>query len=203
MAKMFYTLEEVAQKLGKSEDEVREMASSGQIQEFRDRDKLMFKVDQIDLLAGGDEDHGEVTLELEESSAGSGLGLSGSALNLSDSNEGTGMSVFDTDHGDASGPVETVTSDEEGTRIGETIEDDLSLEAVGSGSGLLDLTRESEDTSLGAELLEEVYSGEDNIEIPANASGLFEAAADATPEEAIAATSDCGTVDDDLIGAST
>ena len=29
MAKMFYTLEEVAQKLGKSEDEVREMASKG------------------------------------------------------------------------------------------------------------------------------------------------------------------------------
>jgi len=41
---------------------------------------------------------------------------------------------------------------------------------------LLDLTRESDDTSLGAELLEEVYSSEENIEIPANASGLFEAA---------------------------
>ena len=59
----------------------------------------------------------------------------------------------------------------------EAYDEDLSLEAVGSGSGLLDLTRESDDTSLGAELLEEVYSSDDNIEIPANASGLFEAAA--------------------------
>ena len=44
MAKMFYTLEEVCLKLGKTEDEIKEMARSGQLQEFRDRDKLMFKV---------------------------------------------------------------------------------------------------------------------------------------------------------------
>jgi hypothetical protein len=173
MAKMFYTIEEVCEKLGKSEDEVREMAASGQIQEFRDRDRLMFKVEQIDLLAGGEEDTGDVHLELEDTSGGSGLELSTSSLGLADSREasgtGTGVSVFDTDHGE---------EDAEATRAGEAVEDeDLSLEAVGSGSGLLDLTRESDDTSLGAELLEEVYSGEDNIEIPANASGLFEAAA--------------------------
>ncbi|MHC4976883.1 MAG: helix-turn-helix domain-containing protein, partial [Planctomycetota bacterium] len=51
MAKMFYTIEEAAQRLGKTEEEVQAMASSGQIQEFRDRDKLVFKADQIDLLA--------------------------------------------------------------------------------------------------------------------------------------------------------
>lgn len=192
MAKMFYTLEEVAQKLGKTPDEVKEMAKSGQIQEFRDRDKLMFKVDQIDLLAGGDEDTSEVHLELEDSSAGgSAIGLTGSglglkddsALGLADSREGTGISVFDTDHGS-----ETVAAGD--TQVGaETIEDDLSLEAVGSGSGLLDLTRESDDTSLGAELLEEVYSSEENIEIPANASGLFEAAAVDTDDRRIGMTS--------------
>ena len=38
----------------------------------------------------------------------------------------------------------------------------LSLESVGSGSGLLDLTRESDDTSLGAELLDEIYPGGTN-----------------------------------------
>jgi hypothetical protein len=32
----------------------------------------------------------------------------------------------------------------------------VNLEGVGSGSGLLDLTRESDDTSLGAELLDEI-----------------------------------------------
>jgi hypothetical protein len=185
MAKMFYTLDEVCQKLNKSEDEVREMAASGQIQEFRDRDRLMFKIEQIDLLASGDEDTGEVHLELEDTSGGSGLELSG--VPLTDSREssgtGTGISVFDTDHGGE--------DDAEATATGESFEEDLSLEAVGSGSGLLDLTRESDDTSLGAELLEEVYSGEENIEIPANASGLFEASAAAeapAPEEAVAAS---------------
>jgi len=199
MAKMFYTIEEVAEKLGKSEDDVREMASTGQIQEFRDRDKLMFKVDQIDLLAG-DEETGEVHLELEDTAGGSGLGLSGGdtggdldmgltssssssapGMGMTDSREGTGISVFDTDHGQ--------DDSAEGTKVGDAYsEDDLSLDEVGSGSGLLDLTRESDDTSLGAELLEEVYSGEDNIEIPSNASGLFEAAsAEAVPDEAVAA----------------
>ena len=107
MAKMFYTLDEVAAKLKKSPDEVKAMAKSGQIQEFRDRDKLMFKVDQIDLLAGGDEESGEVHLELEDTSGGSAIGLTGSGLDLrddtgiglADSREGTGISVFDTDHG--------------------------------------------------------------------------------------------------------
>jgi hypothetical protein len=191
MAKMFYTLEEVCQKLDKTEDEVREMASSGQIQEFRDRDKLMFKVDQIDLLAG-DEETDEVHLELEDTAGHSGLGLTststgtgaatdasaesgaatgtGTALPLSDSREGTGISVFDTDHG-----LDEGAGTEDQTRLAD-FEEDMNLEAVGSGSGLLDLTRESDDTSLGAELLEEVYSGEENLEIPSNASGLFEAA---------------------------
>lgn len=36
----------------------------------------------------------------------------------------------------------------------------LGIEGVGSGSGLLDLTRESDDTSLGADLLDEIYPDE-------------------------------------------
>ena len=183
MAKMFYTLEEVAAKLKKSPDEIRAMAKSGQIQEFRDRDKLMFKTDQIDLLAGSDEETGDVHLDLAESAVGSGLTGTGSGLDLkgdssiglADSREGTGISVFDTGHGGEDAPVEVAAGD---TQVGmDTVDDELSLESVGSGSGLLDLTRESDDTSLGAELLEEVYSSDqENIEIPANASGLFEAA---------------------------
>lgn len=56
MAKLFYTLKEAAEKLKMSEMQVRELASHGQLQEFRDRDKLMFKVDQVNLLAMDDED---------------------------------------------------------------------------------------------------------------------------------------------------
>lgn len=181
MAKMFYTLEEVCQKLGKTEDDLKEMVSSGQIQEFRDRDKLMFKVEQIDLLASSDEDASEVHLDLEESAGSSGLALESeaSALGLTDSREGTGVSVFDTDHAGEDAA--------EGTHAGEAVEEELSLDAVGSGSGLLDLTRESDETSLGAELLEEVYAGDENVEIPAHASGLFEAAGTESPGDAAAA----------------
>lgn len=206
MAKMFYTLEEVAAKLKKTPDEVKAMAKSGQIQEFRDRDKLMFKVDQIDLLAGSDEESGEVHLELEDTGSSSAIGLTGSGLELKDSSgtgigltdsrEGTGISVFDTDHGDESragtgsgmrsGSAIGLASPEAmsgETQVGGEAVDELSLEAVGSGSGLLDLTRESDDTSLGAELLEEVYASEGPADIPANASGLFEAAAPVVDED--------------------
>jgi hypothetical protein len=203
MAKMFYTLEEVCQKLARNADEIREMVRSGQIQEFRDRDRLMFKVEQIDLMASSDEDIGDVHLDIEDVSGGSGVALKdesaigladsreGSALAdsrdasdsrdsiaLADSREGTGVSVFDTDHG---------TEESDKTSAGEAAEEELELDAVGSGSGLLDLTRESDDTSLGAELLEEVYASEGEVELPAHASGLFEAAAADKPVDEIPA----------------
>ncbi len=225
MAKMFYTIEEVCEKLSKNEDELKEMVRTGQVQEFRDRDKLMFKVEQIDLLAS-QEDTSEVHLDLEDTSGGSGvelkeesslglaesregmgladsregigladsrdleglsesregLGLSDSreGIGLSDSREGTGVSVFDTDHGG---------EDTEQTQTGDVTDDELGLDAVGSGSGLLDLTRESDDTSLGAELLEEVYASDEKVEIPAHASGLFEAAGAEKPAEEVTGTS--------------
>ena len=39
---------------------------------------------------------------------------------------------------------------------------DLNLEGIGSGSGLLDLTRESDDTSLGAEILDDISPAKGN-----------------------------------------
>lgn len=62
------------------------------------------------------------------------------------------------------------------TQIQPAVEDQLSLEGVGSGSGLLDLTRESDDTSLGAELLDEIYPGNEQKQEGGigSASGIFE-----------------------------
>ncbi|MEM8756507.1 MAG: helix-turn-helix domain-containing protein [Planctomycetota bacterium] len=54
MAKMFYTLEEAAGRLGKSVDEVRSMIESGELQEFRSGDDLVVKREQIDLIVGDD-----------------------------------------------------------------------------------------------------------------------------------------------------
>ena len=187
MAKMFYTLEEAAERLQKSVDEVREMASSGQLQEFRDRDKLMFKVDQVDLLAGDDEPlddlgAGSGAIPLADSGMGSGLDLSasdtGSGFDLADSGptdftespkERTGVSVFDVDDLDDADPSAV-------TQVTDSGFDDATLEAVGSGSGLMDLTRESDDTSLGAvELLDDIYPSDEQPGETIGASGLFEA----------------------------
>ena len=56
---------------------------------------------------------------------------------------------------------------------------------IGSGSGILDLTKESDDTSLGAELLDEIYSGDSDAtkeSVDDTRPGLDEAIEEA-PEE--------------------
>lgn len=67
-----------------------------------------------------------------------------------------GINVFDDDEFDehVDPLAQTAVSDVGG----------LGIDGVGSGSGILDLTRESDDTSLGAELLEEIYTGEEGGE---------------------------------------
>jgi hypothetical protein len=68
----------------------------------------------------------------------------------------------------------------EKTQITGAGSDQISLEGTGTGSGLLDLTRESDDTSLG-EVLDEIYPGEEE---PAPAPAPKRAAAKATPAPA-------------------
>ena len=210
MAKMFYTLEEAAEKLGMDPEAVKEMATAGKLQQFRDRDKLMFKTDEVDkmadsggtsagTMAGGPQDSqagdtgpipissGEETeagLELSPEDTGHGSdagdpaqGTAGGtdSINLASDDPGasgtgagdtgqqkedpsgqTGVSVFDADEVDDADPQAQ-------TQVNQPAVDDeeMQLDSVGSGSGLLDLTRESDDTSLGAELLDEIYPGED------------------------------------------
>jgi hypothetical protein len=178
MAKMFYTLEETAELLGKTQDEVKAMVTSGQIKEFRDPDKgLIFKKEQVDLIAGGDEDH----IPLAEDKQGSGLSLSledsggggsGSGISLDEgAKEKSGISIFDTEDLESADPSAV-------TQVSSTGAQELTMESVGSGSGLLDLTREGDDTSLGADLLEDVYQGEEAGGTSEGdtqaASGLFE-----------------------------
>lgn len=177
MAKLFYTLDEAAAKLKKSPDDIRAMVSSGQLQEFRDRDKLMFKVDQVNLLAAGGEDEGGV-IPLAESGELNTISLasdSGTGMNLESPKEQTGISIFDADQTEEADPSAV-------THVTESAPTELSLETVGSGSGLLDLTREADDTSLGQDLLEEVSAregstaSETQVEEPENVQ-LFESSA--------------------------
>lgn len=156
MAKLFYSLEEAADRLGKSESEVQQMAETGQLQEFRDRDRLMFKVEQVDLLAGdhANEDTGE-TIPLADSGGLEGISLaseSGSAMNLESPKEQTGISIFDAE--------DTEEADPAAATMVTTETPEFSGDPTASGSGLLDMTREADDTSLGADLLEDIYSGD-------------------------------------------
>ncbi len=50
MAKMFYTTDEAAQKLGVSGDQLKQLVTDSKLREFRDGARVMFKVDQVDKL---------------------------------------------------------------------------------------------------------------------------------------------------------
>lgn len=152
MAKLFYTLEEAAQRLSKSESEVKRLVESGQLQEFRDRDRLMFKVEQVDLLASGGEDD---MIPLADSGGFEDITLasdSGSGIDLESPKEQSGISIFEADE------LEQADASAQ-TRITETATTEFAVDSGGSGSGLLDMTREADDTSLGADLLGDVYGG--------------------------------------------
>ncbi|MGD9690063.1 MAG: helix-turn-helix domain-containing protein [Phycisphaerales bacterium] len=150
MAKMFYTLEETAKRLGVSVDEVRTMVSSGRLQEYRDRNNLVFKREQVDILAGDDadpaviplaSDSGEITLAPEDSKGGSSMPGS----TPGSTKERSGISIFEPEEGEDIDPsAQTQVSPAAGGTIGDP---------GGSGSGLLGLTQEADDTSLGGNLL--------------------------------------------------
>lgn len=192
MAKMFYTMEETRAALGKSEDEIRQLARDGRLREFRDGPRLMFKADQVEALKGGaagetadqvglgsgdthtplgimdsktgsgtdvamnvdqsKEDTGSMDVGLSGSLSGSvgGGSLAGGTIGQSRVPGKQGVNVFGEGEGDADPMAQTHMS---------APKDQISLEGVGSGSGLLDLTRETDDTSLGAALLDEISPG--------------------------------------------
>ena len=175
MAKMFYTAEEAAQKLGISPDQLKDMVSQNKLREFRDGARVMFKVDQVDKIAS-DKGKSSAGTAVGIGLSDSGIALAGDShasdvISLADTGTQPGKQVFE------SGEIKSADTGAQ-TRIQSAVDDQLSLEGVGSGSGLLDLTRESDDTSLGAELLDEIYPGAGDSKPGdsgiASASGIFE-----------------------------
>lgn len=179
MAKPFYSIEEVCQKLGKDKNGVTELVREGRLREFRDAGKVFFKADEVDKLAGsGGGGSDDVLLEAAEDSLPAVGGSGGtSIIGL--------LSTEDDEPKPAAPPARPnpMQSAKEGTGpgLGVVFEDDeIDIDAdpmaktqitpaggqdrgegSGGGSGMLELTRESDDTSLGAELLDEIYPGED------------------------------------------
>lgn len=190
MAKMFYSLEETAKKLGIDEEQVKELAAGGEIQQFRDRDKLMFKREQIDnLVPEAAEELGDLSSTLNDFVEDDGLiplvdeeDVPPPSLEPETTTDTDVIDLItaDTDTGSWAGSDSSVpslsqptTDDSHVTDAAsdltqitdlpdDLLDEQLPLEQIGSGSGLLDLTREIDDTSLGPELLDEIYPESDS-----------------------------------------
>jgi len=208
MAGMFFSISEVAAKLGKTEDEIRQIVKSGRLREFRDGPNLLFKVDEVNSLlsdtsftgvratppaekpaaAKSEEAEAEEILLAPDTQA-----KDSEELQLTDADTqivDEGIKVLgDTTSLGKDGNEETFrTGGETPSSPGkeaslEEIEKDVSLDTFGSGSGLLDLSLQADDTSLGG-ILDEIYTpgGEGKAPVaaePAAADSSLEVAAEA------------------------
>ena len=156
--KMYYTEEEAAAALGMDVSELATLVGEGKLRVYQDGARKMYKVDEVDALGGPVvEEEGEIELAPADTTAGAdAVSLSEADAELPATKEDTvitaeGISIFDDED------LEIEVADPMAkTQIAPSLEDQIALEGVGSGSGLLDLTRESDDTSLGAEVLDHI-----------------------------------------------
>lgn len=147
MAKIYYTDAEAASKLGISLAELSNYVRDGKLRSYQDGMKKMFKVEEVEKLAGPAEVElapADGPISLAEADKPRGAGKEDTVITAE------GISIFDDEdlEIEAADPMAK-------TQIAPTLDEQVSIEGVGSGSGLLDLTRESDDTSLG-EVLEHI-----------------------------------------------
>lgn len=182
MAGKYYTLQEVMEKLGKSEEQVRDLVKEGSLRQYLDKGQPLFDQTQVDALAaeqqglldltaaGTDfdlklEETDEIILEPDEetpppppqkeSEGGFGLSMAGEDNLSSDDTRASSLGINVLDESDEGYKLTADTKGE--TRAGEleeieSLDADANLESIGSGSGLLDLSLQADDTSLGAVL---------------------------------------------------
>jgi len=218
MAGMFYSLQEAAAKLNKTEEEVKGLVKEGKLREFRDGSNLLFKVDEVESLmsetgimasmepsAGTEQapDEDEIFLAPESEGRAAASELTGEDTAIA----GEGINILG--ETDSEYQVSDDTLGETKAEAGETppaedmlgetkavsneasleeIEEDVNLDTFGSGSGLLDLSLQADDTSLGG-ILDEIYTpeGEEGQEV--GESSAMEVAAEAEqlmPDEGLA-----------------
>ncbi len=245
MAGMFYSLQEAAEKLNKTEDQIKQLIKQGKLREFRDGSNLLFKVDEVGALLPKTavtaseetpapetpvpaeqtsqpeqpteqvvaaesreppeqeqapqieqalEDEILLVPETEVPAAESGLTEADTAIT------GKGISILGETDKDYPVTEDTMAETVGATRVPEKtgptpeasleeIEGDVNLDTFGSGSGLLDLSLQADDTSLGG-ILDEIYTAEGEGAEPAKSGTAAELTAEVEkilPEEEIAA----------------
>jgi len=190
MAKAFYSQDEAKVALNTTEDGLKDLVRDGRLTEYRDGQTLMYKGSQVEALVSELASKDEVALSDTGGGIGlvdSRAGGSGSAIGLADSagksggamfakdDTAGGFSLSDSDAGPSPvqsraalsesgitifGPDDDMADPMAQTQLGDTSGEQVNLEGIGSGSGLLDLTQEPDDTSFGAETFDEIMPGE-------------------------------------------
>jgi excisionase family DNA binding protein len=243
MAGMFYSLQEAAEKLNKTEDELKQLVKEGKLREFRDGANLLFKVDEVESLMSEADIIGlaedsesqaseteaselefpDLEIEAPEASEAAPAEEEISTADMAESSEpaadtdeillapetgapavpsdltdadtaltGLGTSVLGetdqdyevTDDTMAETAIPTGTAGTTPEVPLEEIEEDVNLDTFGSGSGLLDLSLQADDTSLGG-ILDEIYTAEGEGQEPAEAAAGLVEPAGVEPEQVI------------------
>lgn len=165
---MYYSLEEAANRLGTTADQVRALMNAGELRVFRHGDEVMLRRDEIDRLAA----------TAEEGAAGESDAYLVIDAQTSDEPTHDAMGLGPTPD---ESTVEAKASSSSDSAINVINVFDVDIEA--SGSGLLDLTTQKDDTTLGPELLVELHaeSGSMSGELVATSSESLSASWSAGP----------------------
>lgn len=187
MAGMFFSLQEAAEKLNMTEEQVVKLVREGRLREFRDGANVLFKVDEVEALmpdtdvtasqAAPDELEQAAPDELEQAADTDTISLTpetmGDTTAASESELAEADTVVAGEGIDVLGETDSeaqITDDTAAETKGtaeeaslEEIEEDVNLDTFGSGSGLLDLSLQADDTSLGG-ILDEIYTAEGDQE---------------------------------------
>ena len=184
--KMYYNEAEAAQKLGIPVADLAKLVRDDKLRVFQDGPKKMYKVDEVDKLAGASgAEEVDIALQPAEQSSLGAITLGDSDETIASAKEDTvitteGISIFDEEdlEIEAADPMAK-------TQIAPSLDDQVAIEGVGSGSGLLDLTRESDDTSLGAEVLDHIDDVEGAVGSGISSEGAIEEIATVSAEEPV------------------
>ncbi len=176
--KMYYTEEEATTKLGVDAATLSNLIRDQKLRVFKDGARNMFRVDEIDAMAAqGVPVEEEIELTPADTSGPGTISLADSTGTVAPPGKedtvitAEGISIFNGEEGgtEMADPLAK-------TQITMPMEEQVAADSSGSGSGLLDLTRESDDTSLGEVL--------DKIEMESGAPPVIEEAPAAVAVEA-------------------
>ncbi|NQU76688.1 MAG: hypothetical protein HQ546_10285 [Planctomycetes bacterium] len=160
MAKIYYTETEASAKLNVKLEQLLLMVRQGKLHAYADGTKKMFKVAEVDKLIDGESQQSDIQLTPADlSGTHDSISLADSETSASTSGSAKGDTVI-TSEGISIFAEEDLeiepTDPMAKTQIAPSLDDQINLEGANTGSGLLDLTQESDDTSLGAEVLDRI-----------------------------------------------